>query len=139
MSFAHILWALGIASAFVIWPVLGKYSQASGAWVNTLVLVGTAIGGISLAFPNLRGHPTPTSTAVAWLLIAGLLNGAAVYFYAVKAVDPQVPTGAFIMTVIMSMVILTPVFNYLLNGDVLSVRQWFGLCAALLAIYLLAS
>jgi len=80
----------------------------------------------------------PTTTAFGWLLLAGLVNGVAVYFYAVKAADPQVPTGPFIMTLIVLMVMLTPLFNYLLNGDVLSVRQWLGLGMALLAIFLLA-
>jgi len=122
----------------VAWPVLGKYSGASGAWITIVILVGSAIGGIGPAFPETRGQVMPTTTAFGWLLLAGLVNGVAVYFYAVKAADPQVPTGPFIMTLIVLMVMLTPLFNYLLNGDVLSVRQWLGLGMALLAIFLLA-
>jgi len=117
------LWALGIASAFVFWPIIGKYSQASGAWVNTLVIVGSTIGGVYLAYPAMQDQPLPTITAFGWLLLAGVLNGIVVYFYSLKAVDPQVPTGAFIMTVIISMLVLTPLLNYVLNGDVLSIKQ----------------
>jgi drug/metabolite transporter (DMT)-like permease len=132
------LWALGIASAFVFWPIIGKYSQASGAWVNTLVIVGSMIGGVYLAYPAMQDQPLPTITAFGWLLLAGVLNGIAVYFYSLKAVDPQVPTGAFIMTVIISMLVLTPLFNYVLNGDILSIKQRFGLGTAIITVFLLA-
>lgn len=138
LTLAHILWALGIASTFVSWPILGKYSQASGAWINTIVLVGSAIGGIVLAYPNMKGMPLPTTKALILLLVAGLLNGAAVYFYAVKAVDPLIPSVPFIMTVTVLMVMTTPIFGYFLNGDVLSIRQWLGLFSAIIAIFLLA-
>ena len=138
LTLVQLLWALGIASAFVLWPILGKFSQASGAWINALVIIGTAFSGIGLSYPVMKGQPIPSVHALGWLIVAGVINGAAVYFYATKAVEVGVPTGVFIMTVIILMVVMTPVFNYLLNGEILSVRQWAGLGAALLAIFLLA-
>ena len=138
LSPAHILWAFGIGSAYAFWPIIGKYSQASGEWVNTIVVISSTIIAIGLAFSSVKEQPLPTLNAFAVLLLAGLLNGAAVYFYSMKATDPQVPTGAFIMTTIVIMVAMAPLFNYLLNGVALSLKQLAGLGAAALAIALLA-
>lgn len=138
LSSTHILWAFGIGAVFVFWPALAKYSQASGAWVNTIVIIGSAIGGVGLAYSSLRGQPVPTSNALLILLVAGILNGAAVYFYAMKVSDPQIPTAIFVMTVTIAMLVVAPMFDYVLNGNTLSIRQGAGLGMAILAIFLLA-
>ena len=138
LSPTHILWAFGIGTAFVIWPIVGKYSQATGAWVNTIVIIGSAIGGIAFAYTSIRVQPVPTLYACLILLAAGAINGVAVYYYSMKAADSQVPTAQFIMTVIIMMVIVSPLFNYLLNGATLSGKQWLGLGTAVLSVFLLA-
>ncbi|MDD3531043.1 MAG: hypothetical protein PHV99_00385 [Candidatus Pacebacteria bacterium] len=138
LNLSHILWALGIGTAFVMWPIVGKYSQATGAWVNTIVIIGSAIGGIAFAYTSIRVQPIPTLYACLILLAAGAINGAAVYYYSMKAADPQVPTGQFIMTVIIMMVVVSPLFNYLVSGETLSAKQWVGLGTTILSVFLLA-
>jgi drug/metabolite transporter (DMT)-like permease len=138
LNLSHILWALGIGTSFVLWPIVGKYSQATGAWVNTLVIIGSTVGGVAFAYTSIRVQPLPPLYACLILLAAGALNGAAVYFYSMKAVDPQVPTGQFIMMVVIMMVILSPLVNYLVNGAALSPKQWLGLGTATLSVFLLA-
>jgi hypothetical protein len=75
LSLAHVLWALGIGTAFAFWPILGKYSRASGAWVYIVVIVGSAIGGIGLAYSSLKEQPMPAMSAFRILLVAGMVNG----------------------------------------------------------------
>lgn len=137
LSPAHILWAFGIGTVFVFWPVLGKYSQVSGAWVTTIVIVGSTIASIGFSYSSLNG-PMPTLGASGILLIAGMMNGAAFYLHSIRVTDPRIPTGPYIMAVIITMVVMTPLFNYLLNGVMLSVKQWLGLGAAILSVILLA-
>lgn len=139
LTLEHLLNAFGIASAFVFWPVIAKYSGASGAWVTVMALVGSAIGGAAIAYPTMKGYPIPGAKAISLLLFAGVINGIAAYFYAMKAVDPMVPNVIFIMMVVIMMIVVAPIFGYFLNGDVLSAKQWAGLGTAILAIYLLAS
>jgi len=139
LSINHVLYAFGIGSAYALWPIIGRYSGAPGTWINTVVLVGSAVSGIALAYPSMKEQSLPGMHAVWILLFAGLVNGAAVYFYSVKAADPHVPMNAFIITTIVMMVVMTLAFNFLLNGVMPSVRQGFGLAFAVLAVILLAS
>lgn len=139
LSITHVLYAFGIGSAYALWPIIGRYSGAPGIWINTIVIIGSAIGGIALAYPSMKEQPSPSMNAIWILLFAGLVNGAAVYFYSIKAADPHVPMNAFIVTTIIVMVVMTLAFNFLLNGVVPSMKQGLGLGAAILAVALLAS
>jgi hypothetical protein len=137
LSITHVLYAFGIGSVYAFWPIVGRYSGATGAWINTIVIIGTAVGGIALAYPSMREQSLPTANAMWVLFFAGLVNGAAVYLYSVKAADQQVPMNAFIVTTLITMVLMTLAFNFLLNGVIPSVRQGLGLGTAILAIFLL--
>ena len=139
LSITHVLYAFGIGSASALWPIIGRYSGAPGTWINTVVIIGSAISGIALAYPSMREQPLPSMNAIWVLLFAGLVNGAAVYYYSVKAADPHVPMNAFIVTTIVMMIVMTLAFNFLLNGVVPSVKQGLGLTFAVLAVILLAS
>lgn len=139
LSINHVLYAFGIGSAYALWPIIGRYSGAPGIWINTIVIIGSAIGGIALAYPSMKEQSLPGIHAVWILLFAGLVNGAAVYFYSIKAADPHVPMNAFIITTIIVMVVMTLAFNFLLNGIVPSMKQGLGLAFAVTAVILLAS
>ncbi|MFA5996226.1 MAG: hypothetical protein WC790_00675 [Candidatus Paceibacterota bacterium] len=139
LSVSHVLYAFGIGSAYALWPIIGRYSGAPGTWINTVVVIGSAISAIALAYPSMKEQSLPNMNAIWILLFAGLINGAAVYFYSVKAADPHVPMNAFIITTIVIMVVMTLAFNFLLNGVVPSVKQGLGLAFAVLAVILLAS
>ena len=138
MTFANALWAFGIAAAFVFWPTVAKYAQATNAWTTAVVLISTALGGVALSYPTTRIQDLPSAKSFAFLLLAGLLNGMAVYFYTTKAIDPTTPTTVFVMTVTTAILVVAPVFGYVLNGEVLSAKQWLGLGFALLAIFCFA-
>lgn len=138
LSLSAIGFAIFIAGAFASWPLIGKYTGTAGLWVNAIVLVASSVSGIALAAPHMAKIPGPSLGAMALVALAGLANGAAVYYYSVMAVNPAIPTGRFIMTVIIMMVLWSAVFAYLFFGETLNVRQWMGVAAALLAIVLLA-
>ncbi len=137
MTFALVLWAVFIALMFVGWPILGKYSGASGAWVSTLVVAGSLVTTAAFSFTQLTSGPNFTTKGLILLLLAGAANGFAVYVYSNKAVDPTVPTGAFMVLIFLLMVVFTPVMDYAFNGTTFSGRQWLGMFTAALAVYLL--
>ena len=132
-----IVWATGIAFAFTIWPIIGKYSGASGAWVGTLVIAGTLVTTLIFGAKDMMNGPMFTMKSFVVLALAGLVNGAAVYFYSVKAVDPEVPTSIFVTTMVILMALMAPLIDWALNGNTINTKQLLGLGTALLTIYLL--
>jgi hypothetical protein len=129
--------ALLIAIGFAGWPIIGRYSQASGVWIGTMVMAGTTVVVALLAGAQLR-HSTPTPKAVAVLLAASAVNGLGVYLYASKAGDPTIPIGAFVVVVAVLTVVLAPALDWGLHGVLPTARQAGGTLCAALAIYLLA-
>lgn len=134
-----ILWATFIAAAYAIWPILGKWSGASGQWVTTTVVASSVIPVIALSASSMAKSPINNWKAFVLLTIAGIINGFAVYIYGMKATDEKVPTGIFIMTVATMTFVLSPLFAWGLNGETLSTRQLFGILTAGIAVYLLKS
>lgn len=132
-----IVWAAGIAFAFTVWPIIGKFSGASGAWVGTLVVAGTLVTTLIFGAKDMIHGPMFTMKALVILALAGLVNGAAVYYYSVKAVDPVVPTGIFVTTMVILMAVMSPLVDWAVNGSTINSKQWIGLGTALLAVYLL--
>ena len=136
MNLGTIAVALFIGAGFISWPIVGKYSGQTGPWVGSIVMLGTTAAVVLLSLRDLKGS-VPTGKAVLILMIAAVINGIAVYLYAMKAADPEITTAVFVVTVSVSMVISTPVFDWLLNGVIPTLRQIFGFGFAVVAIYLL--
>ena len=133
---SHVMQAFLISSAYVLWPIIGKYSQVSGTWVTSLILFFTAVGGGLCALPGMRSEELPSAKGIAILAAAGLINGIAAYFYSMKTTDQSVPTGNFIVAVVVGMLVMGTIFSYFLNGEPITVRKVLGLGAAVLAAYL---
>jgi len=72
-----------------------------------------------------------------FILIAGIINGIAVYLYSSKTTDPHISTGIFIVTVCVSMAVFAPLIDWILNSKTLSLQQGMGVLFAALSIYLL--
>ena len=132
-----IVWAFGIAFAFSIWPILGKASGAGAAWVGTLVVSGSLITTLFFGAKEMVSGPMFTTKALLILVVAGLVNGVAVYYYSSKSIDPAIPTGAFITTTVVLMAMMSPLLDYAINGNALSAKQWLGIGTAMLTVYLL--
>ncbi len=126
-----------IAIVYDTWGMLGKYTGASGPWMSTIVFIGTFIGAAAMSAPGVMSTPAPSLSGILLLLLAGILNGLAVYVASVKMVDPAIPSAIFFMTLLVLMVVLTPFIGWLLHGETLTTRQWIGAAAAVVAIYLL--
>ncbi len=135
---SQILWAFAIGCGFVLWPIAGKFLGMNGSWVTTIVVVGTSLSALALASQSAMASGVPSIRSCLLLLIAGVVNGVALYFYSVKAADPLVSTGVFITTVTTVMLVMGPVLGYFLNGETLSSRQVAGLIGAVVSVYLLA-
>ena len=131
-----ILTALFIASSFALWPVIGKYSGAGGAWVGTLVLFITWIPIAVLSRAELIGG-FPSLRAMLILAVAGVINGVGCYVFAQKTSSIEINTAVFMVLVSIFMVVMAPVFSWVFNGEVLEQRHYAGFACAVLAVYLL--
>ncbi len=78
-----------------------------------------------------------TPKAILLILIAGALNGAAVYAYSLKAADKTIPTAAFIATVCVFMAVIAPLQHWIINGVAPTWRQAIGYGLAALTVYFL--
>lgn len=137
MSAINLLWATGIAFAFVAWQILGKWSGASPAWIGVIVLGGSFLVNAALGAKQLTDGPMFAFKAFVWLALAAAINGAAIHFLNLKLTDPSVKVGMFVTTMTIMMAAFSPLLDYLLNGATISVRQAGGIALAILAIYLL--
>lgn len=136
MNLGSVATAILIAVIFIGWPIIGKYSQASGAWVSTIVLLSTTLVAMLFSWRKLTSS-LPTTKAFAILTIAGVINGWAVYLYAQKATDPNVSTGTFVITIAVLSVLIAPVLDWGLNGSVPTAQKVAGFVCGAVAIYLL--
>mgnify|MGYP000918095625 FL=1 len=139
MTTSTILWAAFIALAYALWPILGKWSNASGQWVNTLVVGASFLPVAALSANQMIKAPLTSPKAFVLLVLAGIMNGFAVYVYGMKATDEKVPTGAFVMTVSIMFFVVAPIIDWIMNGTTLSAKQMFGVGMAGVAIYMLKS
>jgi hypothetical protein len=130
-------WAFLLATMFAQWPILSKASGLHGHWVAVIVLIGSCIGGIGPIAHQLQHLPTPTPKQAAIVLLAGLINGAAMYFYPVKVADPTIPTAAFITTAIAAMVIMTIVFTALADWQLPEMKTLVGAAIICVGLYVL--
>ncbi|HEX8946826.1 MAG TPA: hypothetical protein VF829_01255 [Candidatus Paceibacterota bacterium] len=133
----NILWGIMIGTGFVLWPIIGKFSGATSAWVTILVAAGTLVSCMPLSLQSaIQSGVSIRSTLI--LLLAGAVNGIAFYFYSVHTANPSAQTGTFMVTVIVAMLLLTPILSYFVNHEVLTLKQFTGMACAALTVYLLS-
>ncbi len=132
-----LLSAAFVAIAFAAWPLIGRESRASGAWLGVVVMAGSAMMVAALSASQLS-MTMPTGRAW-WLLgAAAVANGAAVYVYASNTANPAVPTAAFLVTVSVLQVTAVAVLAWAMpGGQVPTARQAAGFVCAAAAVYLL--
>lgn len=138
MSATSIFLALGIAMAFAGWPIVANYANVSGGWAGTVVSVTTTIVLAVYLMGESSRHPTPELRAFLLLGVAGIVNGIAVYYYAVKATDPTMSPGAFVVVVSILIAVWAPILNWALNSEIPNLKQALGFNFAAIAIYLLS-
>jgi uncharacterized membrane protein len=128
------LTAMGMAG----WPILGKYSQASGAWIGAVVMAVTGMVAIIIALlqGGLQGASLPAPGKLLLLILAGLVNGVATYRYATRA-RMEGQTGKYLVLIAILIVIEAPFFDMMLNRSTLTVRQWTGVGCGMACVYLL--
>lgn len=137
MNLDTLIIAFLIAAAFAGWPIIGRFSGVTGEYVGVLAVVGTLVTVIMLSAKQLLSTATLTPKAVAVMLIAGAINGIAVYFYSLKAADKVIPTATFVATVCIFMVMVAPFQHWIVNGIAPTWRQVIGYGLAALAVYFL--
>lgn len=138
MTWRVVLSAVCVALAFAAWPLLGRESRVSGAWMAFVVMGGSAVLIAMLSASQLS---TAVPSGRAWWLLAAaaLVNGVAVYVYAARAADPTVPTASFLVMVSVVQVTAIPLIAWAMPGGLApTLRQAAGFVCAAAAVYLLA-
>lgn len=137
LTFAHVAQAFGIASMFVLWPISGKYMGITGAWLSLIVCTISLVVCTVLAGGELLSASSPSLKAIAVVAFFCIFNGISTYLYSGRVMDPQVPTAAFMVTVIIAMVVMTVIFTLLLYQTLPTLRHTLGFLLAGVTIYLL--
>ncbi len=127
--------ALFIATGFVSWTIIASYSKVAGGWVGVIVAAATSVMLGLCSTREIMNTPPPSGKALQILVVAGLVNGLAVYLYAQRIANPNVTT--FVVTVSVLMVVCTPAIDWLINGNGLTGRQMIGFTLAAASIYLI--
>lgn len=127
---------LFIGLAFAAWPVALNKSGVVGAWPAIIVVMATALSQTLCSLRGLSQFP-PAS----WLLLfilAGAINGVAVYRYARLAASSVIPVGVLVTLVSALMIVFGVLLDWAFKGVAPTGRQVGGYGAAILAVYLLA-
>lgn len=137
MTARTLLSAVIVAFAFAAWPLIGRASRVSGAWMATAVMAGSALTVALLSSSQLSQWP---STRALWILgAAAVVNGIAVFVYASSAADPLVQAGNFIVIVSVLQVAAVALIVWMLpGGHAPTLREAAGFAFAAAAVYLLA-
>lgn len=126
-----------LSTALVSWTIIGSNLDVDAAWMGAIVMGATAFAVIILAyFANTFGN-MPTYPTILTLIFLGIINGAAVYIYSGKLVDPNINTSSLVVSISILMVIEVPILAWIFKGIVPSGCQAIGLLLAIPAIYLL--
>jgi len=138
MNFSTVAKAVFISMGFTGWPIIGRYSGATGGWVGIIVLGATVITVGIFSAKEMASIPAPGLKAITLLVVAGIVNGIAFYLYSMTTTDSSVPTGVFVVTVSLLMVTVAPVLDYIFNEGTFSRNQVAGLGFAFIAILMLS-
>jgi drug/metabolite transporter (DMT)-like permease len=139
MNFNTVLTALFIGIAYASWPIVSKYSKASPGWLGVIVMVGTTLVVLLSLIKNLSKTSIPPGKSFLFLAIASIINGFGVYLYILKSADQSIPIGLFVTIVCLVMVVYAPLFDWLLNKQALTLRQFSGMLLAAVAVYLISN
>lgn len=72
------------------------------------------------------------------MMVAGLVNGIAVYYYGAKSADPSIPTWVFVASINIMMVVFAAVLGSVAGWSFPTLRQFTGIILAGIGIYLIA-
>ena len=127
-----------IAFGMVIWPLLAKISGTPAAWVTILVLIGTLIGNQAIGWNDMVKSPLFHSWHFGIMMVVGIVNGIAVYYYGAKSVDPTIPSWIFVASINIMMVVFATLLGSVIAWSFPSFRQVAGIILAGIGIYLIA-
>lgn len=127
-----------IAFGMVSWPLLAKVSNTPAAWVTTLVLIGTLVGNLAVGWNDMVKSPLFSSWSFVIMMIAGVVNGIAVYYYGAKSADPTIPTWVFVASINIMMVVFATLLGSVIAWSFPTPRQFTGIILAGIGIYLIA-
>ncbi len=137
MGITTVGWAVLIGSCFA-WPIIARFSGVGGAWTGTIVFAVT-FGTLAIwsLVSGQFGHQAISRNAILILVFAGLLNGIGCYLYSEKVTDPSIPAGVFVALVSISSVLAASLLSIPILGVGLTLKQWAGVAAGVVAIALL--
>ncbi|MCK4540270.1 hypothetical protein KAU09_03910 [Candidatus Parcubacteria bacterium] len=144
MNFISLLcYSSFIALGFSGWAIAGNFSGANAAWVGSVMVVGAGMIVPVLSAKKLLYQSPPGLLSILILVIASVVNAAAVHMYAgkvnlLKPVQTGITAGIFVATVSILMVVFGVLLDFLLNHKTISTSQMCGVGTAVLTIFLMS-
>lgn len=117
------------------WPLAARAAGQTGA-IGTLLLVAVSIAPVA-ALALASGGALPGGASLAWLLLAGVMNGAGLVVFHLLATDPGVEVSSVVPAVDTAMLLVTAAGGIALFGEALTLQKALGVASLLVGIALL--
>ena len=133
MKYSAFIYAIILAFSFGICPLVGRAAHLSGGWMTFFI----AIGAVPLAAIGIgSAGGLPAGKALLLGLLAGLINGIGLYAYGRLIAGKEEVSKYLPMALALSPAIIA-LGGIIFFGESFTIAKIAGLCAVMVAIYLL--
>ena len=137
MKISTLIIAFFSAFGFIQWPIFCGSLRIHPAITAAAVMFMSGIILVSIIPKSLFYLSYFSWKSIVAMVVCGILNGLAVYFYIVKVADKNINAAAFIATVSIFMILEAPMLTWIVKGESPSVNHIIGYVLAIVAIYFL--
>jgi len=123
------------ALCFAAWPLIGRATGASGAWVTVVVMLVTPIVAGVPQYKQLSELPSWQGIGI--LILAGACNGIGMVAYGKIVTDRQFEMSGLAPASLVGMVVLIMLGGVLFFHEPITARKILGLVLACIAVWLL--
>jgi drug/metabolite transporter (DMT)-like permease len=127
-----------VAIMWSLWLFIGQIAGVNGGWFIATVTLGNFLAVLALSLQGMTAQ-VPSARAIAITCAAGAVNGLGIVIYgwATSSSGLALKEGALSALIFVCLVAITPVLGWAINGEPMQVRKFFGIAAAIIAVYLL--
>lgn len=119
------------------WPILANKSGAKPFWISLSISAMTVLTILILGNKSITGN-VPNEKMLWLLVIAGLMNGIATWYYGKLVGTPGWNVSTLVAISMMSLIVTSTLSGMAILGEPATVKKIVGLVLALPAIWLMS-
>lgn len=129
--------ALIVGFFYGSWPTLANKSGAKPFWIGLAISLMTVITILVMGNKKITSD-IPTGKMLGFLVIAGLMNGIATWYYGRLVGTPGWNTSTLVAVSMMALIVTSTLSGIVLLGEPVTTKKISGLLLALPAIWLMS-